>query len=423
MVIWLIYPYGSIPGEGLRPDRPNMVARALADAGHEVTWFGSSFEHRNKIMRSDEWKEIKFSDKNTTRLVPTSGYVKNISFDRIRSEKEYARQIYLNRHKYAMPEMIIMAEPSVFISGQVVKIIKEFNTLFLLDMGDLWPELFHLVLPKKLNILGKLIFSPFYARRRSLFQKADAIIALSDSYRVLARKIASNLPDEFLQTVYYGMDVGEQRTLMNKSSDQPEPLREIKKADGELWAIYASTLGNNYDLKTLLEAAIIIEQKAIKIKILIAGDGPMKDYMVSFIKENDLKQVVYIGNPNSATIAAIFSFCDIGLSMYIKNSTVTMPIKAFHYFAAGLPVINSLKGDLANILSEHNIGLNYEPENVQSFVNALETIASDPLKLREMAKNSYELATTFDIDVQYKKFSNIVDKMAQKKAHLSQVKI
>ena len=36
--------------------------------------------------------------------------------------------------------------------------------------------------------------------------------------------------------------------------------------------------------------------------------------------------------------------------MYLKGSSVTFPIKAFHYFAAGLPVVNSLNGDLSKIL-------------------------------------------------------------------------
>ena len=34
MNIWIIYPYGDIPGEGLRMGRTQMMAEALVPAGH-----------------------------------------------------------------------------------------------------------------------------------------------------------------------------------------------------------------------------------------------------------------------------------------------------------------------------------------------------------------------------------------------------
>jgi hypothetical protein len=88
MKIWLIYPYGSIPGEGLRPDRPSMIGTALASAGHEVVWWGSNIEHRSKTVRSEEWKDIEIAPNFTLRLVPTFRYDKNISIKRILYEKK-----------------------------------------------------------------------------------------------------------------------------------------------------------------------------------------------------------------------------------------------------------------------------------------------------------------------------------------------
>ena len=148
--------------------------------------------------------------------------------------------------------------------------------------------------------------------------------------------------------------------------------------------------------------------------MLIAGIGPLKDYIISFIKENNLKQVIYIGNPDSSTMSSIFSYCDLGLSMYVKGSTVAMPIKAFNYFCACLPIVNSLKGDLSNILLKHNAGLNFEAENVRSLVEVLQVLVSSPSKLETMAKNSYNLASLFDEKIQYKKVLDMVEKLAVK---------
>ena len=132
------------------------------------------------------------------------------------------------------------------------------------------------------------------------------------------------------------------------------------------------------------------------------------------IENNNLKRVVYIGNPSSEALSAVFSLCDIGLSMYVKDSTVTMPIKAFHYFAAGLAVINSLEGDLSSLLLEHNAGIQYEAEDSQSLVNALGVLVSDKNMRERMAKNSFELAGDFDEQIQYKKAAQLVERVAQK---------
>jgi len=412
MNIWLVYPYGSMQGEGLRPDRPNMVADALAQTGHQVTWWGSSFEHRSKTFRVADWKDIETSPLITTRLVPTTGYKGNISFQRIRSEREYAEQVYLRAHKYPPPDMIILGEPAVFFSKPILKLVRETNAKLLVDVIDLWPELFHMILPRPLDRLGKLVFAPLYSRRRALFQQADGVIALSDSYLNLARLLAPKLPLEHTTTVYYGIDVAKQRATMSRQSiELPSPLRTLVKNEGEIWAICATTLGNNYGLKTLLEAAEILEKQQVNIKILIAGTGPLKEYVVSFIKEKALKQTIYIGSPDADTMSRVYSTCDVGLSVYRKSSTVTMPIKAFQYFAAGLPVVNSLQGDLSRLLEKHHAGLQYEAENAQSLANVLQGVASDPGERKLMARNSYSAAKDFDYNVQYLKFVDLVERL------------
>lgn len=413
MNIWIIYPNGDIPGEGLRMGRSQMIADSLVTAGHEVTWWVSAFNHNTKTFRSTE--DIVVSPKFTIRPVKTNGYNRNISFQRIKSENEYSKQIYINANKYKSPNIIIMSDPALFRSKLIVKMVKEKKALLVLDVIDLWPELFHIILPKYLSKIGNLIFAPLYFRRKKLFQKADAIIAVSESYLDLVKKIVPNLSKDYMKSVYYGVNLTKFRSDQARSSGLPLPLQNITRNKGELFAIYASSLGSNYDLKTLLQAVKLIEKRKINLKVLIAGIGPLKDYIISFIKENNLKQVIYIGNPDSSTMSSIFSYCDIGLSMYVKGSTVAMPIKAYNYFCAGLPIVNSLKGDLSNLLINHNAGLNFEPENVISLVEVLKELVSSPSKLEKMAKNSYNLASLFDEKIQYKKVLDIVDELVLNK--------
>ena len=413
MNIWLVYPNGSLPGEGLRPDRAFMISEALVSAGHEVTWWASLFNHTTKKFRSKE--DITISPKFTIRPVQTNEYKSHISFKRIQSENEYSRQLYLKAQKYKSPDIIIMSDPALFRSKSILKLVEEKNTLLVLDILDLWPELFHIIFPKFFSKLGNIMFAGLYLRRKSLFRKADAIFAVSESYLDLAKQIAPDLSKDYMSTVYYGINLEKARLVEKKPTSPPKSLQNITRNKGELLAIYASSLGNNYDLITLMEAMRLLEKINFNLKVLIAGTGPLEDYVIDFIKKNSLKQLVYIGNPDLSEMISIFSYCDFGLSMYVKGSTVTMPIKAYNYFAAGLPIVNSLDGELSDYLVKYDAGLNFEPENVQSLVDILQLICSNPIKLKTMAKNSYKLASLFDEKIQYSKVIKLVDKLLIKK--------
>jgi glycosyltransferase involved in cell wall biosynthesis len=393
----------------MRPDRAFMIAEVLAANGHEVTWWASAFDHVNKKFRSKDLIDIKVSPGFSIRLVPTTGYTKNISYKRILHERNYSNNIYSQANKYPDPDIILLSEPALFRSRPIIKLIEEYKCLLVLDVLDTWPELFNIILPKKLQFLGDFIFKPWYKSREKLFQRADSIVAVSNSYMELAKKIKPDIPTELTEIIYFGTNVELQRKQMKNSDALPASLDGLNKKKDELWAIYTSSLGSNYDVDTLLKTAKLLEIRNSNIKLLIAGEGPLRKKIEDFIDKNNLTQTIYIGNPDSKVIAKVFSLCDVGLSMYVRDSSVTFPIKAFHYFAAGLPIVNSLGGDLSKMLSSNNAGIQYLAEDCESLFGALTYLSSHPSKREEMAKNSFNLAMNFDQDTQYKKFAKFVE--------------
>ena len=58
MKIYLSNPYGTIPGENWREYRFFLLATSLAEKGHDVVWFTSTFSHHFKIQRSDTSWEL-----------------------------------------------------------------------------------------------------------------------------------------------------------------------------------------------------------------------------------------------------------------------------------------------------------------------------------------------------------------------------
>ena len=407
--IWIINPYGNLPCEGWRDYRSTMIANALATAGHHVTWGVSNIEHKSKKCRTPDWTRIDVSSNFVINIVPTSTYANHGSFERIRYEKLFAQNFYNKAKKSNPPDVIILAVPSLFYSAQVLKLVKLWDVKLVIDVLDLWPELFHILLPSWLKWAGRILFFPLYARRASLFKKADAIVAVSQDYLSLALDHAN---PEISDVIYLGVDINNLQNIMKEKKKLPSLLSLIEKRTDEIWVIYAGTLGINYDITTLMNAIELLELEGLPFKVLIAGDGPLQDEVLSTIKEKNLTSAFYLGRLTADEISQVYTVCDIALSTYINGSTVSMPVKIYDYLAAGLPIVNSLDREVGGIIDSYKVGIQYISGDTKSLSYAIRSLATDTEMRRMMAENSLLLAQSFDCKLQHNKFIEICETLA-----------
>src|ERR1039457_5587663 len=75
-------------------------------------------------------------------------------------------------------------------------------------------------------------------------------------------------------TVYFGVDVERVRSAAQR---QPSELGISRsKEPGETWIVYAGTLGERYDIATVLEVARCLAGITPAVRFLVAGEGPLK---------------------------------------------------------------------------------------------------------------------------------------------------
>ncbi|SFG62172.1 glycosyltransferase [Pedobacter insulae] len=409
MKVWIINPYGNIPGEGWRTYRTTLIADAFAAKGHEVISWVSNIQHRSKAKRAEGWKDVVVNPNYLIKIVPSTSYEGHISVARIKYERNYAKNIknFVAQHtaEDLKPDLIILGEPALFIADIVLDIVKYTQAKLLVDVLDLWPELFHILLPNKLAFLGKVIFSPLYYRRDRLFKKANGVIAVAKDYLELALKANPALPHE---VVYIGVDVQEVKALQGGTFESPI-LQQLTKQPHEIWVVYAGTLGPSYDIKTIIACAQILAVKAPFVKIIIAGDGPLHE-LVSQPRVN----LVYVGSLHTQDVGLLYQQCDLALSSYVSGSTVSMPLKAYDYLAAGLPLVNSLGRDLGNFVRSKKIGLQYKAENALAMAEAIVTLVNDGDLRKQMSANALALAVDFDAGSQHKKVVSLAEKILSK---------
>lgn len=412
--IWLFNPSGPLPDEGWRTYRYAMIGEVLVQHGYEVIWWTSTFSHHFKKFRSETWKDIEHIPGFTIRLVPTPGYKRHIGFARLRFFLVFALKVYQRTRAENMnADCVIAASPLPCVEVFIVRAAKRAGAVLVTDVMDLWPELFTLVMPKPLRRFAGLIFYPLRLSRRFQLNRSAGVTGLAADYVDLAVRESPHLRHTKPVTVFNGIDVGTFRDLLTQAQEVSNHLAEqYAKKPGDIWAIYAGTLGENYDILTILHAARLLLDEP-RLKIIIAGRGPLQEQVIELIQTETLTNVLYVGSLALTELAAFYNLADIGLSCYGAESTVAMPDKAYDYMAAGMVTINSLKGELEVLLQREQIGLQYQAGQPETLADAIRSVIDDELKRDSMAQRAYAYAMTFDRDVQYAQFPEIVKNALQ----------
>ncbi len=398
MNVWMINPYGAAPDEGWAPYRFTLAARALADRGHSVTWWTSAFSHHRKRERATPWQERTFGERMRVRFVPALPYRRNISFRRLLSESAFAFRTWRHAVRESeRPDVIVAADPPQLAGFAATCLGKRFGVPVVLDCLDLWPEMFLEPIPGAVRPLARLLLLPLYALRRYDFARAAAVIYSAETYR---RELEGLARDARQETIAIGVELGE-----------PPAVRTPASAAAGLRAVYAGTLGEAYDIETLLAAAAILAKKGSDARIAFFGEGPLRG-KVEEAASNPGGIVSYGGVVPAIELRSRYAQFDSGLLPYAAGSTVASPVKLFDYLAAGLPVVTSLGGEVRDLLEGAGAGAFYRAGDAAGLASLIEELAADPERRAAMGERAAALARNFDAARLYERYAEIVERAA-----------
>jgi glycosyltransferase involved in cell wall biosynthesis len=405
MKIILINPYGPLPNEGWRKYRNILLGETLAQQNHDVIWYTSKFSHHFKKKREDVYQTG--FDNFEVRLINSKGYEKNISLNRLFFEITFCWNLFFKIGRDV--DLIIAADPSQFVGFLAKRLAKKHDAKLILDFMDEWPELFEKALPISQRKYVTIFVKLFKKLRRSNYNKADGIIALGKNYLNIAKSISKVGTPYAL--IYNGVDVIKMREW---GQDEMNDIKGVSEqlVNGSLKCVYAGSLGiqgNNYDIKSMVAAAIFFKNK--DVDFYIAGSGKGEEYIADQIEKHNLKNVFYLGNLSAEKLARLYSFCDIGLAVYGKGSNVDMPDKFYDYTSCGLVVLSSLSGELKDVIEANNLGYYYEAGNSNALIEKINILKNDRNLLSELKLNSEKIGMVFNEEEQYKKIVTLVNEI------------
>lgn len=384
MRVWLIQTGEPLPidGEAPRLLRTGIMARALVDRGHDVTWWCSTFNHWNKAHRYPSTTTVSFGDQYRLRLLHSPGYRNNVSLSRIIDHRILARNFETEINRAAPPDVILCSFPTI----EMAEIAAKFGVLHripvIIDVRDVWPDAFLSVLPARIQPLAKLLLRGMYRQAGRALRQSSAIIGVSNSYLQWGLKLAKR-PKRPTDVVF---PLGYERAVpsapeLNAAKEKllvagVDPTRTV------CWFI--GTFGRTYDVATVIRAARTLQEKSDnRAQFVLSGEG-------ASVKESrelaaGLNNVVFTGWLNSSSIEWMMRTASVGLAAYSPGAPQGLPNKLFEYLSAGLPVLSSLGDEARELLEVHGCGSSYSPGDSASLLDALTPLLDNPALLSEKA--------------------------------------
>jgi glycosyltransferase involved in cell wall biosynthesis len=414
MNVWVITIYEPLPfGEPqTRPQRCGMLIRELLENGHTVELWTSTFEHvQHKYHRRGSKLECQ-GERFSVQFIDGCGYSYDSSPRRLihnrQTGKEFARVVSGRRSK---PDIIFSPVPILELAEAVIEYSQANKVPVIVDVRDLWPDVYYRLFPKWSHPLVKLLLILEYRRVRRVFSQADGITAVSKTYldwglEHAGRAMGSN--DAVFPLGY---------TDAVSAVDQPVAQRAAAMArqfgitEHHFVVSFVGTFCGSYNLETVLESARLLREDD-RVRFLIAGTG---DGFINISEQvAGLPNVFLLGWLDFVSVRAVLKLSTIGLAPYASDALMSLPNKPFEYMAAGLPLLSSLRGELDELISESGIGLAYEAENPQSLASQVGWFLSHPDETSQMGLRALSLfQSQFRNDMIYPNIVKLLERIGE----------
>lgn len=359
-----------------------------------------------EIITSDFCHEKK-KHRNTTKykwpfkitFLREPGYKKNVCVKRLYSHAVWARNVkkYLNNRK--KPDTIYCAVPSLYSSLLASKYCEKNKVKYIVDIQDVWPEAFKLAL--NIPILSDIIFYPMKKMANHIYSHADSIVSVSKTYAEVAMKLNKREKENI--SVFLGTDMN--------SFDKNVKENLVKNRDNLFRIAYVGTLGHSYDLKIIIDAIKILNDKGINnLKFVIMGDGPLQDEFKEYAKEKKIDSE-FTGRLEYKKMVGLLASCDLAVNPIIHGAAQSIINKVGDYAMAGLPVVSTQEcEEYRNLLKKYNAGINCSNDDAESVANAIEKLMTDKKTYIEMKKGSRKLGEElFDRNKTYNSIIEIIN--------------
>lgn len=376
-------------------DRFLYLAKMLVNDSDEysVEIITSSFRHTTKQHRNRPVAEWPFK----VTFIDEPGYPKNVCLKRFYSHHVWGKNLERYLRSRSKPDVVYCAIPSLSGPYRIAKYCEKNNIRFIMDVQDLWPEAFQMVL--NIPVISDVVFAPFTILANGIYKRADAICAVSDTYCQRAVKVNKKVKDT--TTVFLGTELA---SFDRYATEKPI----LEKKDGEIWLAYCGTLGSSYDLTCVIDALAMLNDS--RLRFIVMGDGPKKDEFEAYARQKGIS-AEFVGRLTYNSMCSLLSTCDININPIAHMAAQSIINKHADYAASGKPVISTQENDeYRRLISEYQMGFNCRNNDSADLADKIKRLVDDNQLRSSMGRNARRCAEEkFDRKVAYNKLLDAIN--------------
>jgi glycosyltransferase involved in cell wall biosynthesis len=345
-------------------------------------------DYKNSLFRKEKYKQI-----NIFRLFAVTGYRDSI----IKKILKYVNF------------MVLGSIVGIFIG-------KKYDYVFGFNAGPLT------------NMLPAVLIQKLY-KKKTMFWVQDIWPDSVYAYGFKKTKIFSALLKSFVKFMHRNVTLVAISSKGFKSKLEPYVRKDLKFIYAPNWAddlnmnldpfifsadkktqfTFAGNIGKVQNLENIINAFNSMNsdyQKKSQLNII--GDGSNLNNLKKIAKNNPC--IIFYGKKNREDMAKYYIASDFLIISLIDEPifSSTVPAKLQTYIAAKKPILAIIKGDVANIVIDNNLGISAEPSNLkhikEAFIKSIDMTENEKSKFT--INNSKLLKTIFNKELIIKHLTN-----------------
>ena len=258
---------------------------------------------------------------------------------------------------------ILQAIPAIFLGW-----IK--GVPVVLWVQDLWPK----SLSGTGHIKNKVILKLVEYIVRFIYWKVDLLLVQSQAFIEPVSDLASGTPVQ-----YYPNSV-------DKIYSKPiiTSLPDLEGLTTGFSVMFSGNIGSAQAVEVIIETAVLLKEYT-DICFIVMGDGSRRDWMLQEVATRGLSNIYLPGRFPVETMPGYMQKASAMLVTLSSNEpfSSTIPSKLQAYMASGLPILASLNGEGARLVSEADAGLAVPAEDPKALAASVLILYNMPIIDRE----------------------------------------
>tara|TARA_Y100001968_G_scaffold333447_1_gene396316 strand:- start:2012 stop:3151 length:1140 start_codon:yes stop_codon:yes gene_type:complete len=344
-----------------------MLVKESLERGHDVIWWGTTFNHPQKTLVSKSDDSIRLGDSGELRLLHCGSYSKNISLARYLHHFRFGYRLSRAFATEKPPDLILSAYPVIASATAAVTYSKRNSIPLVLDVRDRWPDQYLDHIPKSLKPLARLLLSLDFRNARKCFSGATCLTAMSREMLTWALNYVGRSRNELDRSFHigYARDCSPEHRFVDRAT----PL-----------FVYAGSFGRTYDIEKVLAAFAELEREGQKNwKLVLGGKGERYDDLQNRFRSD---RIHFAGWLDEKNLKELFGGAHWGIVPWAGESGA-FPNKVFEYLSFGLPILSSIRGELWDIVEQDRIGMNFDVSDIADIKSQISACIQQVDKIEE----------------------------------------